>query len=987
MTDSSFLPTLSQFDVERASQLIQQAYGPPAGSTSPDTLRSLQTELFEIQKKPEAWGLVIPLLNHEDQSVQFFGAHTAQVKIARDWDAFPQDHAESLRDLLISLTAHSTAIGRSKFILRKQFVALVPVHPTRWPDWIMSCVSAFSRAGSPPENIHDFLEIVAEEVWAADLVGGQKSQMHQTLLDSIPLVLQAINATLTARPESLPPKEIASSLKCLQAWIPLLRANDVTSLIQPLISLLTPTPAYTPASPTFSTAFISASDSLQEIMSKSTLADGSGSKTLTEPLLDWLDTYGSQIIATCSIPMEKVSARSSTAYASSSLHWGITPPLDACFYWLPGYYGVDEEESEMTLGFWYLFQEALRERRTMGTYFEKSAEHDEQMLIAKAVYSELVKVLRRKITFPPPGTNWAKDQVEKFQTYRRDVGDTLINAYYVLRDAMLVFYIRDLEEHLARRQEHEGWQEIEASLHCIMCIQESLDLDNTPLLARVFSPNILGRLPNTGHGRIRRTTLSTIGTYATWFSTLPILPPNSSEPNLLLNVLGTLCLQAAVALRNLCDANRKALAPHIAAFGELHAGLESIPDSEKSKVLQSIASVIQALPPDQAIPPVEGIVNPIVQKIGTALQSSTSLPDEARQMAVLQLEILSGVAKGLTRTTDEPGMYDETDPKVQAEVQKVQAPRDDLRMVKLREDIFGAIRTVVDLWSRDADVCHALSDLFKSITSLPSDITLISLPAGPLLELVCLAAQRQLTAVWLSLATILIAQLNPPPFSLTLKAGPSAEAEAVVANTLPVLLQCALGALGVPGAMEANPDIVQEFFGCMERVAQDFTHAFGNLPPGALDALVQCAITALTLQERYSLVSACTFLGTLINRSSVKEELAPLKRMLLSVHGKTLMRSILQGFAAVAPRSVVPNLIELLGTLMTRGASTEYNGGAAHWMREILFSVSGPDAKERFVKSVIGSRNLRRTRDAANQFTLVARGLEGSSFGYASVSM
>jgi hypothetical protein len=26
---------------------------------------------------------------------------------------------------------------------------------------------------------------------------------------------------------------------------------------------------------------------------------------------------------------------------------------------LPGFYGIDEEESEMTLGFWYLFQEAL----------------------------------------------------------------------------------------------------------------------------------------------------------------------------------------------------------------------------------------------------------------------------------------------------------------------------------------------------------------------------------------------------------------------------------------------------------------------------------------------------------------------------------------------------------------------------------------------------------------------------------------------------
>ncbi len=39
----------------------------------------------------------------------------------------------------------------------------------------------------------------------------------------------------------------------------------------------------------------------------------------------------------------------------------------------------------------------------------------------------------------------------------------------------------------------------------------------------------------------------------------------------------SLCLQAASALRNLCDANRKTLAPQIAAFAELHAGLERIP--------------------------------------------------------------------------------------------------------------------------------------------------------------------------------------------------------------------------------------------------------------------------------------------------------------------------------------------------------------------------------------------------------------------------
>jgi hypothetical protein len=66
-------------------QLIQQAYAPQQSQASSDDHRRLQQELFDIQKHPEAWGLVIPFLNNPDPNVQFFGAHTAQVKIARDW--------------------------------------------------------------------------------------------------------------------------------------------------------------------------------------------------------------------------------------------------------------------------------------------------------------------------------------------------------------------------------------------------------------------------------------------------------------------------------------------------------------------------------------------------------------------------------------------------------------------------------------------------------------------------------------------------------------------------------------------------------------------------------------------------------------------------------------------------------------------------------------------------------------------------------------
>ncbi|KAF6748253.1 armadillo-type protein [Ephemerocybe angulata] len=294
MADFSFLPTLTTSDVDRAAQLIQLGYGPSTSTTTPEDLKRLQQELFEMQRRPEAWGLVIPLLNHEDPNVQFFGAHTAQVKVARDWDAFPRENAEQLRDLLVQLTAHSIAIGRGNFILRKLFVAiaslaikLVPGHPSRWPGWILSCVQAFSEQGGSAERIHQFLVIVAEEVGTADLLGASKVQMQQSLRDAIPLVVQAITSSVN---RSVSISQFQSALLTLQAWMTIFPSSDLLPFIPILIGLLDP-------SDDNEAIFIAASDTLQEILSKSPLSDGAATKTLTEPLLVWLDSVGSSIIA------------------------------------------------------------------------------------------------------------------------------------------------------------------------------------------------------------------------------------------------------------------------------------------------------------------------------------------------------------------------------------------------------------------------------------------------------------------------------------------------------------------------------------------------------------------------------------------------------------------------------------------------------------------------------------------------------------------
>ncbi|KAJ7867851.1 hypothetical protein B0H13DRAFT_2559570 [Mycena leptocephala] len=357
---------------------------------------------------------------------------------------------------------------------------------------------------------------------------------------------------------------------------------------------------------------------------------------------------------------------------------------------------------------------------------------------------------------------------------------------------------------------------------------------------------------------------------------------------LLVNLLTTVpwFLQAALALRSLCDANRRALASRIDTFAE---------DLEKGKVLQSIASVIQALPPAEAVAPVEAMVGRILQRLGTALGAvgrhssrRTQHPEAARLAAILQLEILAGVAKGLTRTAD-PMAFDEEDGGA-AEADAARAAR---------EDPWRSCGARMRRWG---------SELLKAITALPADVTLLSLPAGSLLDVVCRAVGRRLNGVWLALAAILIAQPNPPPLILTLKSGPSEEAEAGVREAVGGLVTAALGLLGAPGGMvEADenaepPDIMQEFFACMDRVAQDFTAAFCALPDGAFDALMQCAISALALQERYSLVAAATFLGTLIHRVALYAPISPeqlqlLQAHLIRTHRRAIMRAVLRGFA------------------------------------------------------------------------------------------
>jgi hypothetical protein len=119
------------------------------------------------------------------------------------------------------------------------------------------------------------------------------------------------------------------------------------------------------------------------------------------------------------------------------------------FCGLQGFYGVDEDVSEvrtrsrlkfnapaithfvdrsqMPLAFWSLFQESL----VASPHVESSSSDAPAMewTIAKQIYSDLVHRLRRKVVLPTGGGGWMKDQVERFNVYRREIGDAIVPSY------------------------------------------------------------------------------------------------------------------------------------------------------------------------------------------------------------------------------------------------------------------------------------------------------------------------------------------------------------------------------------------------------------------------------------------------------------------------------------------------------------------------------------------------------------------------------
>jgi hypothetical protein len=96
----------------------------------------------------------------------------------------------------------------------------------------------------------------------------------------------------------------------------------------------------------------------------------------------------------------------------------------------------------------------------------------------------------------------------------------------------------------------------------------------------------------------------------------------------------------------------------------------------------------------------------------------------------------------------------------------------------------------------------------KSITALPADITILSLPPAPLLHIVVKTLQFSPNAIWLTQAGRLVLQLNPPVLYSPLKSVPNKEIYDQLTSILASIVTASFVSIGTPALMVEVSELI-----------------------------------------------------------------------------------------------------------------------------------------------------------------------------------
>lgn len=277
------------------------------------------------------------------------------------------------------------------------------------------------------------------------------------------------------------------------------------------------------------------------------------------------------------------------------------------------------------------------------------------------VRDDLMKAVQRYIIrlAPPPNElleTWEEESFSQWRMFRTNVGDFLESITNIPDTHLLHHMVTYAMQVLANR----NWLDFEAVLYCINQVSESVNIaDEGKALNTIMGSSIFGDVSDSPAVpvTVRRGVVQLIDGYSPFIRQNPgYIPPILT---FLFTVLASTSAKdhkvadaAAKSFESLCSYCRRALIQHLDELHQQCPRALSGPSAnsyQKEKVMSALASIIQALPTEEAkATPLLSLIQVIETDLNTAVNLIQSGDVEQGDcLGTETLQCLASIAKGI----------------------------------------------------------------------------------------------------------------------------------------------------------------------------------------------------------------------------------------------------------------------------------------------------------------------------------------------------
>lgn len=872
-------------DIIQINDIIEELINP----TNIDKLNELQKVFLDLQKSKDYWHITDLLINNDqnDFNKKFYGVITLQLKVSKDLNQLSGTEIEELKYKLVTYINDSSITMTNTLLVNKLLSTLInlllKMKSHDWLDLLFNDI-----------RLNDLLKfnLIFEELNRIQLDVEMKSLLNNSLSNYNSFIEGLILHNLLADNDNV----LDTSKNLFENYLKFNRSKELLLRLKDII-----------LNNLNGINFIIYLNILQLMMNKLSLFNdivtvinsdlfttAFNQLDLINHLLNFLLAFSEHYSDDIINNLNKFEIQNFIKLSLSLTNYEGLPT-------------IDEDISEPSLEIWFFLQQSISDNGV----------DDENFEIAKQIFTSLIYILLNKVSYPISNDTLitqSQSYTDQFLSYRSIIGDTFIYSYYILRENLLSLLVDTLSNQLSSSTPA---QLIEATLFALKSIQEALPENEKIYTPQIFNQVFLTHILNLDL-KVQSTYLVMIDVYSIQISQSPqllsqllqFIIPNLSNVNL--------SSYAANALRSLTYDCRYHLCHHLSQFGDLHSNLHiSVPLQQRSKVIQSIVSVVQALPIDQLINPLLSITQPILSQIFNFLPAAILNQPVERENVLVAFDNLLAISKGLITYDDDIEIDDienENEKLKLIESKKLIKEKTSL-IIQNNESLIEIKRGILMIGNKlatdcpnDNDLNYVYGDIIKSLTISPNEESLLSPSLLDLLTVVGVSFTNSINSIWLSLASSLISR------SKQLNNNGSYQYTSIITNLINVSWLKISNILHNDKDMHSHIDLTISYLNFLTMINKNYINSVVNLDENILSSIITFTSNGLLIPEKYGLKSSCDYFSSLISslRTIDDERIQSNLENLLKNHGQNIINVCLYGVALNAPRSQVPLLGEII---------------------------------------------------------------------------